>query len=368
MEQSKRPVDALRPGDCLFCDEPWAGFDSDIHKTNEILVVSLEQFRRHLGHHLQQVAMFALPRRNQDSESRQDSSAAVGRADRDDISQGYRWVRSDCGRGWSIVSNSRLKFFAFAAFNELLSVKMRKKRLGLKQTSVFGVSLVELSRRERSPVPAIVSRCIDDVELYAMRLNDIYSSSYESEQVIKLMEAFDQGEYTSAQLCYKLFADRVPQGDKQTADFMKTRFVGDAPAALAVVLKVFLKQLPTPLLTADFAAALDKAPGPYLRIRRISFVKDSLPDSHYQTLKVLMLHLGRVSDLREINKMNPERLATIFAPILFGSDRESAIDTAHDITMNRTQVRAKTQERFVKRLITIFAIVSTIHVESGSGN
>lgn len=80
--------------------------------------------------------MLALPRRSQDSESRQGSNAVIGRPDRDDISQGYRWVRSDCGRGWSIVSNSRLKFFAFAAFNELLSVKMRKKRLGMKQTSV----------------------------------------------------------------------------------------------------------------------------------------------------------------------------------------------------------------------------------------
>lgn len=419
VEQSKRSVDVIRPGDCPFCDEPWAESDSDIHKTSEILVVSPEQFRHHLGHHLQQVAMFALPRRNQHSESRQGSNAVVGSPDRDDISQGYRWVRSDCGRGWSIVSNSRLKFFALAAFNELLSVKMRKKRLGMKQTSVFGVSLVELSRREHKQVPAIVSGCIDCVELYAMHLKDIYVSSYESEQVIKLMEAFDQGEYTSAQLCYKLFADRAPQGDKQITDFtetekwqchickagphlcatsrkctgvvgngrkcghemcrhckkdkdipppMGTRFVGDEPASHAVVLKVFLRQLPTPLLPADFAAALDEAPGLYGHIGGTSLVKDLLPDSHYETLNALMLHLKRVSDLCEINGMNPERLATIFAPILFGSDRESAIDTALDIIMDQTQVRAETQERFVERLITSFAIVSTVHVESGSRN
>lgn len=68
VEQSRRPVKFIQPNECPFCDEEWArGEVSD----TEALVVTLDEFRRHLGQHLQRIALFSLPRlgHNQDASS-----------------------------------------------------------------------------------------------------------------------------------------------------------------------------------------------------------------------------------------------------------------------------------------------------------
>lgn len=114
IEQSRRPIEFIQPSECPFCDDEWASAEPSAISTEETLVVDLDEFRRHLGHHLQQVALFSLPRLNQDQEM--DSNDVVGLPDRDTMSAGYRWVRDDCGRGWSIVSSRRTTFIALAFF------------------------------------------------------------------------------------------------------------------------------------------------------------------------------------------------------------------------------------------------------------
>ncbi|KAK2759476.1 hypothetical protein FQN54_002954 [Arachnomyces sp. PD_36] len=84
-DQSKRPVSSIEPGECPFCDDPWAGGDPT-KTSDEVLVVSTEQFRKHLGHHMQQVALFSLPRL-QSSQDRSLGSVDVGASDRDDASE-----------------------------------------------------------------------------------------------------------------------------------------------------------------------------------------------------------------------------------------------------------------------------------------
>ncbi|KAL2834176.1 hypothetical protein BDW59DRAFT_156119 [Aspergillus cavernicola] len=112
--QSKQPIDSIPPTDCLFCDGSWAtGDQSSMPTSEEVLVVDLDSFRRHMGHHLQQVALFSLPRLTQDQAG---SRYAGGLPDRDETSTCYRWLREDCGRGWSIVSRRRTTFIALAYF------------------------------------------------------------------------------------------------------------------------------------------------------------------------------------------------------------------------------------------------------------
>ncbi|KAI9368519.1 WD40-repeat-containing domain protein [Aspergillus egyptiacus] len=115
VSQSKQPIDSIPPTDCPFCDEPWAeGDESDSRAFEEVVVVDVDSFRRHLGHHLQEVAFFSLPRLTHDQDA--GSEKAVVLQDRENMSQGYRWVREDCGRGWSVISRKRCTFFAFAYF------------------------------------------------------------------------------------------------------------------------------------------------------------------------------------------------------------------------------------------------------------
>ncbi|OCL13569.1 hypothetical protein AOQ84DRAFT_429336 [Glonium stellatum] len=112
VEQSKRSIDSIQPSECPFCDDPWAKDDQKTTTGEEVLVVKLDQFRRHVGHHLQQIALFALPRSTEGNENSLGSKVVGGVLDQDAMSKGLRWVRDDCGRGWGIISRRRATFIA----------------------------------------------------------------------------------------------------------------------------------------------------------------------------------------------------------------------------------------------------------------
>ncbi|KAM0801423.1 ankyrin repeat-containing domain protein [Usnea florida] len=116
LEKSKRSVESIRPSECPFCDDSWARADSSFVCSDEALFVKPDQFRRHVGKHLEQVALFSLPRLIQDQGKSLGPQNGADFRDRDDFSMGYRWVRDDCGKGWSIVSRKRTTFSALAYF------------------------------------------------------------------------------------------------------------------------------------------------------------------------------------------------------------------------------------------------------------
>ena len=126
VKQSRKPVEFIQPDECPFCDDKWAENDQTPFAPGEVLAVTPDQFQRHVGHHLQQYALFALPRRNLN----ENLSLATGKLvasfqDRDTLSQGFRWVREDCGRGWNIISRKRGTFIAIAYFIELYRHSMK---------------------------------------------------------------------------------------------------------------------------------------------------------------------------------------------------------------------------------------------------
>ena len=89
-------------------------------------------------------------------------------------------------------------------------------------------------------------------------------------------------------------------------------FDGDI-VSVAALLNHFLHALPDPLFTSDPEIDDDVS-------RRISLhaVINSLPDPHYATLRVLALHLARVADHSDLNKMSTMNLAPFFGPALLG--------------------------------------------------
>ncbi|KAK2605572.1 hypothetical protein N8I77_008401 [Diaporthe amygdali] len=77
IEQSRRPIKFIQPAECPFCEGEWAAAAPNPEVAGSVeLVVTLDDFRRHLGHHLQRIALFSLPRLRQDRET--SSSAVVG--------------------------------------------------------------------------------------------------------------------------------------------------------------------------------------------------------------------------------------------------------------------------------------------------
>ncbi|KAH8749410.1 hypothetical protein F5882DRAFT_488661, partial [Hyaloscypha sp. PMI_1271] len=76
----QKPVDKLRPSACPFCDE----WETKLRELNthmspdEILVVTTAQFRHHVGSHMEQLALFAIPRGYKEDGDAGSSRAAPG--------------------------------------------------------------------------------------------------------------------------------------------------------------------------------------------------------------------------------------------------------------------------------------------------
>ncbi|RYP05472.1 hypothetical protein DL765_009836 [Monosporascus sp. GIB2] len=116
VEASRRPVQHINPKDCAFCGKDWATVEGPITDPAATVAVDTDQFRRHLGQHLQQIALFSLPRSHMNQEA--GSKEAGGVLDQDILSIGPRWIRDDCGKGWTIIAGKRSLFIALAAFQK----------------------------------------------------------------------------------------------------------------------------------------------------------------------------------------------------------------------------------------------------------
>jgi hypothetical protein len=81
----QQPLDRLSPTACPFCDE-WeaALWEANTHVSpDDDLVVTPRQFRHHVGRHMEQLALFAIPRGyKEDDDDDDDDDADSGRAAR----------------------------------------------------------------------------------------------------------------------------------------------------------------------------------------------------------------------------------------------------------------------------------------------
>lgn len=88
----------------------------------------------------------------------------------------------------------------------------------------------------------------------------------------------------------------------------------------ASLLKLFIRELPLPLLTVEYMKAFHSVqylPSKKHRLQALNLLVILLPDVHRDTLKALLEFLQRVIDHREQNKMTLKNVAMIMAPNLF---------------------------------------------------
>ena len=95
--------------------------------------------------------------------------------------------------------------------------------------------------------------------------------------------------------------------------------------AICSALKTFLNELPDPLLTFDvydkciIAAKInDRAE----KLRAVQAILQLLPLINYHCFERLVFHMAQVCQLGENNKMSPQSLAIIFAPVLLRSPED----------------------------------------------
>ncbi|PVG02489.1 RhoGAP-domain-containing protein, partial [Serendipita vermifera] len=172
--------------------------------------------------------------------------------------------------------------------------------------SMFGRDLIEqvhadAKGTERS-IPVIVEMCIQAVEVRGMEYEGIYRKTGGAGQTKAITQAFERGQY-----------DAIDLTDPDIFNDI---------SSVTSVLKNYFRSLPNPLLTFELHEALVQAAS-----YREGATKDSalanlveqLPHEHFETVRLLMLHLHGVMEKSHINLMSARNLGVVFGPTLMRS-------------------------------------------------
>ncbi|KAI4897053.1 hypothetical protein NFI96_011402 [Prochilodus magdalenae] len=166
----------------------------------------------------------------------------------------------------------------------------------LQQKPVFSVLIGDVARQEGVLVPHIVRSCVEEIERRGLEEEGIYRISGASTEIQALKQAFDTNYWDA---------------------MSKVRSVD--VNAVSGTLKLYLRELPEPLIPTDHFQSLSKAldlTDPYLRAEIMLSELQAFPDVNRNTLLFLLHHLKRVAKKEEQNKMSLSNLATVFGPSL----------------------------------------------------
>ena len=124
------------------------------------------------------------------------------------------------------------------------------------------------------------------------------------------------------------------------------------PHTIASLLKMYLRELPEPLLTYDFfdewmkAAQVDK---PTERQQALFNVLDQLPPANFTNFRFLIEFLSELKTFSELNKMSASNIAIVVAPnILWPAGAESGANATH------TSLASRIVESFIENFKQYF--------------
>jgi len=164
----------------------------------------------------------------------------------------------------------------------------------------FGVDLANQMTRDNVEVPPIMEKCCQAIEKYGIEIQGIYRLSGTVTKVANLRQRLDK--------------------DLESVDLDSPEWSSDINN-VASVMKMWLRELPDPLLTYDLQQGfIDAAKIENDRLRHIRLHErvNDLPDANYATLKYFLGHLHRINQHASENSMSVQNLAIVFGPTLFG--------------------------------------------------
>ncbi|KAI8352875.1 Rho GTPase activation protein [Choanephora cucurbitarum] len=158
-----------------------------------------------------------------------------------------------------------------------------------KKNAIFGNDLVQQAKSENTRIPFIILNCIREVELRGLSVEGIYRKSGTLIQIKELQDAMSE----QKNILLSQYQD---------------------VSVVTSVLKLYFRELPTPLISNDFIFPPDMQVQE--RVDKICSLLRLMPNECYHTLKYLMEHLRRVHQNHTINRMPSKNLAVIFGPTL----------------------------------------------------
>ncbi|KAL5361782.1 hypothetical protein BJX96DRAFT_152798 [Aspergillus floccosus] len=163
-------------------------------------------------------------------------------------------------------------------------------------SGLFGTDLEARMEHEKSIIPAIITRCIQEVELRGMDMEGIYRKSGASSAIQTIRDGFE----------------RSPQDYDISDPDLDIHAVTSA-------LKQYFRKLPTPLITYEVYEKVIETGEIASQSERIETLQRSLrelPRVHQDVLEFLVFHLKRVVEREKENLMTSQNIAVVFAPTI----------------------------------------------------
>ena len=163
-------------------------------------------------------------------------------------------------------------------------------------SGLFGTDLEARMEHEKSIIPAIVTRCIQEVELRGMDMEGIYRKSGAASAIQGIRDGFERNPFD--------YDISDPDLDIH---------------AVTSALKQYFRKLPMPLITYDVyetiieSAEVTSVSG---RVELLQRNLGELPRVHRDVLEFLVFHLRRVVERQDENLMTSQNVAVVFAPTI----------------------------------------------------
>nr|XP_032630219.1 rho GTPase-activating protein 40 isoform X4 [Chelonoidis abingdonii] len=198
-----------------------------------------------------------------------------------------------------------LALIELTALCDILGLELKRNKAAkqkAKENRLFGVPLSTLLENDQklipnTKVPLILQALLSCLEKKGLDTEGILRVSGSQTRIKSLEEKLESDFYTG------LFRwDEVRQND------------------VSGLLKRFIRELPTPLLTAEYLpafAAVQNIPDLKQRLQALNLLILILPEPNRNTLKALLEFLSKVVAREKKNKMNLWNVSTVIAPNLF---------------------------------------------------
>ncbi|KAJ5461179.1 uncharacterized protein N7458_002731 [Penicillium daleae] len=167
---------------------------------------------------------------------------------------------------------------------------------------VFGVSLDDLYDRDGTAVPSLLYQCFQAIELFGLNVKGIYRVSGRANYVSYLKALFDN--------------------NTPSIDFTNPESFYYDINSVAGLVKQFFRDLPSPLFTSKLYSQFIEAARLSDDIERrdsLHGLINILPDTHYATLRAIILHLNKVQERYAQNGMGARDLAIFLGPTLMSA-------------------------------------------------
>ncbi|KAJ8912112.1 hypothetical protein NQ315_005448, partial [Exocentrus adspersus] len=180
--------------------------------------------------------------------------------------------------------------------------------------STFGIPIEDcLPSLSNMYVPRFVEVCTEIIEERGLQTIGIYRVPGNNASITALTEEINKN------------YDDIPLEDPRWNDLH----------VVSSLLKSYFRKMPDSLVTVQLYPSFikaDKIEDPKLRMEELRKLIRSLPKHNYHTLKYLIMHLKRVADNCQVNKMEAKNLAIVFGPTIVRPEGENMENMVNHMT------------------------------------